>query len=58
MYISSFPDIGHKHQQISADFRVCNFDKHIIIYKSIEDQNTLYIVRIMHQKANLGELFQ
>jgi plasmid stabilization system protein ParE len=34
IYLSSFPDIGHRHNQLSADFRVCNFEKHITLYTS------------------------
>jgi plasmid stabilization system protein ParE len=54
--LSKSPGIGHIHKYLPENNRAYNFEKHIIIYQFSEQENSIAIVRIIHQKSNLRDL--
>jgi toxin ParE1/3/4 len=55
--LSESPGIGHNHKYLPTNLRVTNLERHIIIYHFSEEEEQIKILRIVHQKINLGDLF-
>ena len=54
--LGTMPGIGHLHKLLPENLRVINVEKHIVIYKVIEEESKVIIVRIVHQKVNLSNI--
>ncbi len=55
--IAFMPSIGHTHKQLPKDLKIYNVERHIVVYRVIEDESIIIVVRILHQKVNLSSVF-
>jgi plasmid stabilization system protein ParE len=54
--LSKMPTIGHRHTELPDDVLIYPIEKHLVIYQILPSTSKIYIIRIVHQKVNLGEI--
>ena len=54
--IQNMPSIGHRSKYLSNDYFIRPFKSHYIIFSFNEELKEIVIVRIVHQKIDLGEV--
>ncbi len=53
--ISENPYIGHAHPDLSDDIQVWKVGKHIMIYTADDEKSVIYVVRVLHQSADVKQ---
>jgi toxin ParE1/3/4 len=56
--LSAHPEIGHQHKLLSNALRIINVEKHVILYQVLEQEKVIQIIRIVHQKVNISDVFE
>jgi toxin ParE1/3/4 len=56
--LEKMPGIGHIHISLDTEIRIMNYESHNVLYKINENDLDIEILRIVHQKINLNNLFK
>ena len=56
--LSKFSHIGHFHKFLPNNIRVYNIEKHIVLYKILEEESIVLILRVVHNRVNLAEILE
>ncbi len=52
-YLSQKPEVGNDLSHIRKNYRCSKVKSHIVFYRTAEKQNTIEIIRILHQRMDI-----